>query len=119
MDTPAFREFLKALLAEGALAALVIYAICVRQRLQARMWPLFIALVLIGAGAVASYYEFGWVRYGRFMNPHDFYHYYTGTKYAPELGYHNQYAASQFRQSPLVPTAPVYPVANDPHPTGE
>ncbi|MBL7648377.1 MAG: CapA family protein [Candidatus Hydrogenedentes bacterium] len=94
MDTPAFREFLKALLAEGALAALVIYAICVRQRLQARMWPLFIALVLIGAGAVASYYEFGWVRYGRFMNPHDFYHYYTGTKYAPELGYHNQYAAS-------------------------
>lgn len=94
MESSALRELLKALLAEGALAILVIYAICMRQRLQARMTPLLVALVLLGAGAVAAYFEFGAVRYGRYMNPHDFYHYYTGTKYAPELGYHNQYAAS-------------------------
>lgn len=94
MENSALRELLKALLAEGALAVLIIYAICVRQRLQARMGPLLVVLVLIGAGAVAAYFEFGAVRYGRYMNPHDFYHYYTGTKYAPELGYHNQYAAS-------------------------
>lgn len=94
METSAFRELLKSLLAEGALAILIIYAICVRQRLQSRMWPLLVALILIGAGSIASYYEFGWVRYGRFMNPHDFYHYYTGAKYAPEIGYYNQYSAS-------------------------
>lgn len=94
MDTSAFRELLKALLAEGALAVVIIYAICVRQWLQSRLLPLLLALIFIGAGSVASYYEFGWVRYGRFMNPHDFYHYYTGAKYAPELGYFNQYSAS-------------------------
>lgn len=88
------RALTKALAAAGALALLVIYGMQVRHGLQRKRWATATALVLIAAVAVAGYFEFGHVRYGTFMNNHDFYHYYTGTKYAPEIGYHNQYAAS-------------------------
>ncbi|HEX72788.1 MAG TPA: hypothetical protein ENN65_05700, partial [Candidatus Hydrogenedentes bacterium] len=32
-------------------------------------------LILLAVTAVAAYFEFGWLRYGRYMNPHDVYHY--------------------------------------------
>ncbi len=94
MDSGIFREFLKALAAEGALALLIIYGIQARHELRKHLWVTATALLLIVSVAVAGYFEFGWKRYGTFMNNHDFYHYYTGTKYAPELGYYNQYSAS-------------------------
>ena len=94
MDSGIFREFLKALAAEGALALLIIYGIQARHELRKHLWVTATALLLIVSIAVAGYFEFGWKRYGTFMNNHDFYHYYTGTKYAPELGYYNQYSAS-------------------------
>mgnify|MGYP003639608252 CR=1 FL=1 len=94
MISPDIREFLKVLVAEGALALLIIYGMQIRHELRQKMWITGVALVLVAAVAVGAYFEFGWKRYGTFMNNHDFYHYYTGTKYAPEIGYYNQYAAS-------------------------
>ena len=44
--------------------------------------------------AVATYVDFGVFRYGTYLNEWDFYHYYVGTKYAPELGYTNLYGAT-------------------------
>jgi hypothetical protein len=44
--------------------------------------------------AVASYVDFGVFRYGTYLNEWDFYHYYLGTKYAPELGYAGLYGAT-------------------------
>jgi hypothetical protein len=44
--------------------------------------------------AVATYLDFGVFRYGSYLNEWDFYHYYVGTKYAPELGYTNLYGAT-------------------------
>ena len=94
MESATFREFVKALAAEGALALLVIYGFQLRHGLRNKTWVTGTALFLVAAVAVAGYFEFGATRYNTFMNNHDFYHYYTGAKYAPELGYYNQYAAS-------------------------
>ena len=52
---------------------------------------------ILGIGAllsVAVYADFGVFRYGTYLNEWDFYHYYLGTKYAPELGYTKLYGAT-------------------------
>ena len=51
-------------------------------------------LALSAVLAVATYVDFGVFRYGTYLNEWDFYHYYVGTKYAPELGYTNLYGAT-------------------------
>jgi poly-gamma-glutamate synthesis protein (capsule biosynthesis protein) len=52
---------------------------------------LSLLLGLMAVAAVAAYFEFGWVRYGRYINPYDVFHYYLGAKYAPEHRYTNFY----------------------------
>lgn len=53
------------------------------------------ALVTLLAGAAfIFYFNAGNFRYGRYINPHDVFHYYLGSKYSPELGYSNLYAAA-------------------------
>ncbi len=54
-------------------------------------------MAVLGLGAllsVAVYVDFGVFRYGTYLNEWDFYHYYLGTKYAPELGYDKLYGAT-------------------------
>jgi hypothetical protein len=54
-------------------------------------------LVVLGLAtllSVAVYVDFGVFRYGSYLNEWDFYHYYLGTKYAPELGYTKLYGAT-------------------------
>jgi hypothetical protein len=56
-----------------------------------------ILLVIVGIAAllsVAVFLDFGVFRYGTYLNEWDFYHYYVGTKYAPELGYTKLYGAT-------------------------
>jgi hypothetical protein len=43
--------------------------------------------------AIGNYFAFGEFRYDSYMNEWDVTHYYTGTKYASELGYYRQYEA--------------------------
>jgi hypothetical protein len=56
-----------------------------------------VLLAVLGISAVLAvlvYVDFGVFRYGSFINEWDFYHYYVGTKYAPEVGYTNLYGAT-------------------------
>lgn len=94
MESLAARELVKALIAEGAIALIVLFALWDRLGLaRGRRW-LGAALVLLAVAATAAYFEFGQQRYERYMNPHDVYHYYLGSKYAPELGYYGLYGAT-------------------------
>ena len=52
-----------------------------------------ISLGVCLALAVGNYAAFGEFRYDSYMNEWDVTHYYTGTKYATELGYYHQYEA--------------------------
>ncbi len=56
-----------------------------------------VLLAVLGVAAllsVAVYLDFGVFRYGTYLNEWDFYHYYLGSKYAPELGYTKLYGAT-------------------------
>jgi hypothetical protein len=44
--------------------------------------------------SIANYLDYGRFRYGSYVNEWDSYHYYLGTKYAPELGYDGLYLAT-------------------------
>ncbi len=73
---------------------LIIYALCDRRNIKrGRRW-LDACLVLLALVAVCAYFDFGaYPKFGRFMNPHDFFHYYLGAKYSEEVGYLNLYPA--------------------------
>ena len=101
MESIAARELLKALIAEGALALACLYAVYDRQKLLASQRWLNLALIILVFAATAAWFEFGWLRYGKYMNPHDVYHYYVGAKYAPELGYTKLYGASLAAEAEL------------------
>ena len=57
-------------------------------------WAVTAVLTLAGMVAVLSYLEFGQFRYGRYINPHDVFHYYMGSKYSREIGYSHLYAST-------------------------
>ena len=60
-----------------------------------RKRTILIALGIVALFAVASHYRFGQFRHGgSFVHHHEFYHYYMGSKYFPELGYDGLYAAT-------------------------
>lgn len=50
-----------------------------------------LALAVLAAG---NYFDFGKWRYGTFFNAYEFYHYYIGSKYAPEVQYTGMYEAT-------------------------
>ena len=56
-------------------------------------YQVLIAILLAGLAymAVGNYLSWGKWRYGAFVNAYEFYHYYIGSKYSPELGYYNMY----------------------------
>jgi hypothetical protein len=77
----------------------VLEAPAVARRLSDRAARFLRRALLGGLGisallAVATYLDFGVFRYGSYLNEWDLYHYYVGTKYAPELGYTNLYGAT-------------------------
>lgn len=59
-------------------------------------YQVLIAILLAGLAymAVGNYLSWGKWRYGAFVNAYEFYHYYIGSKYSPEVGYFNMYNAS-------------------------
>jgi len=62
-----------------------------RKRIRVLQRTCMAVLVLLAAVSVLAYFEFGHRRYGIYMNPHDMFHYYMGSKYSRELGYYNLY----------------------------
>jgi hypothetical protein len=86
-----------------AIAVTLGYAVLARASVAARVSDvsrrrirklLFGLLGLAATGAILTYVDFGVFRYGTYLNEWDFYHYYIGTKYAPELGYTHLYSAT-------------------------
>lgn len=55
---------------------------------------LLAALIPLAFLAAGNYLDWGKFRQGTYFNAYEFYHYYIGTKYAPEVGYSNMYNAS-------------------------
>ena len=55
-----------------------------------------VSMLLGGAAllAVGNYTDFGRWTNGRYVNPWEFFHYYMGSKYLPELGYTRLYSAA-------------------------
>ncbi len=89
------RVFVKLLVAEGGIALACILALLATREFGPRVRrTVAVALAVAAVAASACYIEFGTLRYGRYMNPHDFYHYYIASKYADELGYNKLYGAS-------------------------
>lgn len=89
MWTAADHRFLvKMLLCLAALLVLWLVHKQARGELAER-WRRTVALVLgaLALVSVAAYFEFGWLRYDRYMNPHDVFHYYLGAKYSQETNY--------------------------------
>lgn len=84
-------------------AMVVCLAYAVLARLQKRLGAdiqrmarttLLLMLAIAALLSVAVYLDFGVFRYGTYLNEWDVYHYYLGTKYAPELGYQRLYGAT-------------------------
>lgn len=49
-------------------------------------------LVFVSIISIFSYFQFGYnPKFGTFLNPHDFFHYYMGSKYSDEIGYNYLY----------------------------
>lgn len=55
---------------------------------------LLAGLVVTALLAAGNYLSMGNLRYGSYLNAYEFYHYYMGSKYAPEIGYNELYNAS-------------------------
>jgi hypothetical protein len=75
------------------------YAICHAQPRAAaanRIYQVVIGvlLVLLAFLAMGNYLSWGQWRYGAFVNAYEFYHYYIGSKYSPEVGYFHMYDAT-------------------------
>ncbi|MBI1319281.1 MAG: hypothetical protein GC168_10105 [Candidatus Hydrogenedens sp.] len=54
-------------------------------------------LVLLSALSflsIGNYFDWGNWRYGAYVNAYEFYHYYIGAKYSPEVGYFGMYEAT-------------------------
>lgn len=87
-------------------AAIIFLALyCILDRARVRKWLgeraegfvrgiLLFALLLSALLAAGNYTNFAQWRYNSFFNAYEFYHYYLGTKYAPEIGYSHLYNAS-------------------------
>jgi len=88
LDTFRILLTIKAALAGAVILWLLFDELCrARGRKKARVF-LAVVLILICGVAVGAYFDFGrYPKFGRFMNPHDFYHYYLGSKYSREVGY--------------------------------
>ena len=89
-----FREMLKALIALGAVGTILFCWLLQVGALKAGRKRLVAALAVLAVLAGAAYVEVGHLRFGHYMNPHDFFHYSVGAKYSPEIGYAGLYRAT-------------------------
>ncbi|MFM1921609.1 MAG: hypothetical protein RLZZ303_3243 [Candidatus Hydrogenedentota bacterium] len=53
-----------------------------------------VMLVWLAYLGMGTYFNWGNWRYGAFVNAYEFYHYYIGAKYSPEVGYYHMYNAT-------------------------
>jgi hypothetical protein len=66
----------------------------VRTGRQRAVRALLVALAATAAFSIPVYFNFFNYHFGGFVNPHEFFHYYLGSKYAREVGYFDLYDAA-------------------------
>ena len=82
----------KLIIAAIAVVLIFLFRFLERRDVKGGKNGLDFALALLALVAVFAYFDFGhYPKFGRFLNPHDFFHYYLGSKYSDELGYLNLY----------------------------
>ena len=76
-----------------ALAVVLVYVFSARDRKSDSHEPRWAwrLLVLLAIAAAILHFDFAIPPPHLIMNPHDVMHYYLGSKYSPEVGYHNLY----------------------------
>jgi hypothetical protein len=86
--------FIKSLLIAAAIALLYFFRIYDRGVVPQMKWWLNGLLAVVAILSAAAYADFGhYPKFGSFLNPHDFFHYYLGAKYSDEVGYTDLYNA--------------------------
>ena len=91
-DDISVRHALKVIITLGAILMLFLWYLLMRRNPRRSSQILFdFGLVVLALASVVAYFEFGWLRYNRYMNPHDVYHYYMGAKYSLEHHYYDLY----------------------------
>jgi len=58
-----------------------------------QIWSMLL-LGVLAYFSIGNYYDWGNWRYSAYVNAYEFYHYYIGAKYSPEVGYFGMYEAS-------------------------
>ncbi len=92
MKSVATFHMIKIGLAAAAIALIVAFAIWDRRKLKSGRWVAGLVLAIVAFFSVVAYFDFGYYpKFGQFINPHDFFHYYLGSKYSREVGYLNLY----------------------------
>lgn len=90
-------ELLKAVLCMAAIGTLAVRVTLLRRgetAVRGSSRATFLALACAGAAAYFNFGMFHWDKYPDTIHYYDFYHYYIGAKYFPELGYTGLYAAT-------------------------
>jgi hypothetical protein len=82
------------LLPAVAVALVIARYLVARSGRFALMRPLTMALAATAVFSVPVWFNFFNFHFGGFVNPHEFFHYYLGSKYAAEIGYFDLYNAA-------------------------
>ena len=85
------RHTIKAGLAAAGVVMVFVYYTLDRLRVRRLRWIPATTMILLVVASIAGYVEFGRLRFGAYMNPHDVFHYYMGAKYSEETDYFNLY----------------------------
>jgi len=85
------------------------YLLC-RAGRERPMRALLVALAAVAAFSIPVYFNFFNYHFGGFVNPHEFFHYYLGSKYFRELGYLGIYDCTTLADSEI---ARFDPLASD------
>jgi hypothetical protein len=81
-------HFIKAVVAGAAVGLVLLLWFVKRRRIRKGRTVLSAVLAVLALVAVLGYFDFGYYpKFSRFLNPHDLYHYYLGSKYSREVGY--------------------------------
>jgi len=65
-------------------------------------------LIVLAYFAIGNYYNWGNWRYNAFVNAYEFYHYYIGAKYSPEVGYFHMYEATLLADQTAEAAKPIF-----------
>ena len=87
-------QFVKSAIIIAAIGLLYLFRLADRHQDKKTLPWLQAVLAVLAVVSVFAYFDFGqYPKFSQFLNPHDFFHYYLGSKYSREVGYLDLYPA--------------------------